>query len=388
MEYVYDYLAFLAKAVTVTAVVLAIIAAIVSAGSRRSKRDGGHLELRKLNDLLRDMQRSVSQTFLPHAQQKKALRRDKKQDKKAAAAAEPRRRVFVIDFHGDLHASGVEHLRHEVTAVLSDASPDDEVVVKIDSGGGMVHTYGLAASQLARVKEHGVKLTASIDKVAASGGYLMASVADRVLAAPFAIVGSIGVIAQIPNVHRLLKKHDVDVEVLTAGEYKRTLTVFGENTEDGRAKFEEELNDVHALFQEFVAENRPQVPLPEVATGESWYGTRAIERKLVDELITSDAYLCTACEEADVPPEFAGRSIQLNFGGVFGRLHVWVNGRFVSYRPFKLPWWYGKACENFDIDATDAVRAGATNTIVIRVDNEIEWGGIYRRVFLWSPRPA
>jgi serine protease SohB len=208
--------------------------------------------------------------------------------------------VFVIDFHGDLHASAVEHLRHEVTAVLSDASPDDEVVVKIDSGGGMVHTYGLAASQLARVKEHGVKLTASIDKVAASGGYLMASVADRVLAAPFAIVGSIGVIAQIPNVHRLLKKHDVDVEVLTAGEYKRTLTVFGENTEDGRAKFEEELNDVHALFQEFVAENRPQVALPEVATGESWYGTRAIERKLVDELITSDAYLCTACEEADV----------------------------------------------------------------------------------------
>jgi serine protease SohB len=300
MEYVYDYLAFLAKAVTVTAVVLAIIAAIVSAGSRRTKGDGGHLELRKLNDLLRDMQRSVSQTFLPHAQQKKALRRDKKQDKKAAAAAEPRRRVFVIDFHGDLHASAVEHLRHEVTAVLSDASSDDEVVVKIDSGGGMVHTYGLAASQLARVKEHGVKLTASIDKVAASGGYLMASVADHVLAAPFAVVGSIGVIAQIPNVHRLLKKHDVDVEVLTAGEYKRTLTVFGENTEDGRAKLEEELNDVHALFQEFVAENRPQVALPEVATGESWYGTRALERKLVDELITSDAYLCTACEEADV----------------------------------------------------------------------------------------
>ncbi len=128
----------------------------------------------------------------------------------------------------------------------------------------------------------------------------MASVADHVLAAPFAVVGSIGVIAQIPNVHRLLKKHDVDVEVLTAGEYKRTLTVFGENTEDGRAKLEEELNDVHALFQEFVAENRPQVALPEVATGESWYGTRALERKLVDELITSDAYLCTACEEADV----------------------------------------------------------------------------------------
>jgi serine protease SohB len=300
MEYIYDYLAFLAKAVTITVAVIAIIAAIVSAGSRRPKSDGGHLELRKLNDLLRDMQRSVAQTFLPAAQQKKALRKDRKRDKKLARQGEPRRRVFVIDFHGDLQASAVEHLRHEVTAVLSDAGPDDEVVVKIDSGGGMVHSYGLAASQMARVKEHGVKLTASIDKVAASGGYLMASVADRVLAAPFALVGSIGVIAQIPNVHRLLKKHDVDVEVLTAGEYKRTLTVFGENTKEGRAKLTEELNDVHALFQEFVAENRPQVSLPEVATGEAWYGTRAIKRNLVDELITSDAYLCTACEDADV----------------------------------------------------------------------------------------
>ena len=145
-----------------------------------------------------------------------------------------------------------------------------------------------------------IRLVTAVDKVAASGGYLMASVSDHIIAAPFAVVGSIGVVAQIPNVHRLLKKHDVDVEVLTAGKYKRTLTIFGENTEQGRAKFVEELEDVHALFQEFVRANRPQVSIDEIATGEVWYGRRALEHRLVDELSTSDAYLMNACNDADV----------------------------------------------------------------------------------------
>jgi serine protease SohB len=164
----------------------------------------------------------------------------------------------------------------------------------------MVHGYGLAASQLERVRARRIHLVTSVDKVAASGGYLMASVSDHLIAAPFALVGSIGVVAQIPNVHRLLKKHDVDVEVLTAGKYKRTLTVFGENTDQGRAKFVEELEDVHALFQEFVQANRPQVSIDEIATGEAWYGRRALEHRLIDELSTSDAYLTKACEDADV----------------------------------------------------------------------------------------
>lgn len=302
MDYLFDYLSFLAKTATIVVAVGAVAGLIANLSSRRMRGAGGHLELRNLNDTLRDMKRAVTQASLAPSEQRRAMRRQRKAEKKERkhASGESRRRVFVIDFHGDLQASHVEQLRHEVTAVLSDAAADDEVVVRIDSAGGMVHGYGLAASQLARVKERGIKLTAAIDKVAASGGYLMASVADRLLAAPFAVVGSIGVIAQIPNVNRLLKKHDVDVEVLTAGQYKRTLTVFGENTDEGRAKLAEELNDVHALFQEFVAQNRPQVSLPEVATGETWYGARAIARQLVDELTTSDAYLCAACEDADV----------------------------------------------------------------------------------------
>ena len=209
-------------------------------------------------------------------------------------------RVFVLTFDGDIAASGVDGLRQEVSAVLGVAQSGDEVVVRVESAGGAVHGYGLAASQLARIRSHGVKLTVAVDKVAASGGYLMAAVADRILAAPFAVLGSIGVVAQIPNVHRLLKKHDVDVEVHTAGRFKRTLDVLGENTEQGRAKLREELEDVHALFQEYVANWRPKLDLEAVSTGEHWYGQRALDRALVDELVTSDEYLARACERADV----------------------------------------------------------------------------------------
>ena len=209
-------------------------------------------------------------------------------------------RVFVLTFDGDIAASGVDGLRQEVSAVLGVAQSGDEVVVRVESAGGAVHGYGLAASQLARIRSRGVTLTVAVDKVAASGGYLMAAVADRILAAPFAVLGSIGVVAQIPNVHRLLKKHDVDVEVHTAGRFKRTLDVLGENTEQGRAKLREELEDVHALFQEYVANWRPKLDLEAVSTGEHWYGQRALDRALVDELVTSDEYLARACERADV----------------------------------------------------------------------------------------
>ena len=209
-------------------------------------------------------------------------------------------RVFVLTFDGDIAASGVEALRQEVSAVLGAAQAGDEVVVRVESAGGAVHGYGLAASQLARIRSRGVTLTVAVDKVAASGGYLMAAVADRILAAPFAVVGSIGVVAQIPNVHRLLKKHHVDVEVHTAGRFKRTLDVLGENTEQGRAKLREELEDVHALFQEYVSSWRPKLDLEAVSTGEHWYGQRALDRALVDELVTSDEYLARACERADV----------------------------------------------------------------------------------------
>jgi len=185
----------------------------------------------------------------------------------------------------------VSSLREEITAIISVATEKDEVFVRLESGGGMVHGYGLAASQLQRLKDNNIPLTISVDKVAASGGYMMACVANKVIAAPFSIIGSIGVIAQIPNFNKVLKKHDVEFEQLTAGQYKRTLTMFGENDDLGREKFKQELEETHQLFKHFVSEHRPQLNIDKVATGEHWYGTQAFDLQLIDKVQTSDDYL-------------------------------------------------------------------------------------------------
>lgn len=312
MEYVYQYLIFLAQTVTVVAAVIVVVAGIAALGVKRQQQSSGHLEVRKLNEHFSDLKLAVQQAMVPPAaarrmrkQEQKDSRKAAKQEAKALKKSEPgappsRRRIYVLDFEGDLQASQVDHLRSEVTAVLANAQDNDEVLVRLESPGGLVHGYGLAASQLDRVRRQGVQLVVAVDKVAASGGYLMAVVANRILAAPFAVLGSIGVIAQIPNVHRLLKRHDVDVEVLTAGKYKRTLTVLGENTDEGRRKFVEELEDVHRLFKEFVSTHRSSLDVEAVATGETWYGQHAVDMNLVDEISTSDEYLLQASEQADI----------------------------------------------------------------------------------------
>ncbi len=333
MSYFYEYLVFLAEAVTIVVAVIVVLSALVSMSMKQQQHahaEQGHLVVTKVNDRIRSLRHAMESSVLPPDEAKKQRKEEDKalsQAQKAESAALKARRkgqdkgsavqeqddkdvesdadpaagrVFVLRFEGDVKASHVDYLRAEVSAVLTTATPGDEVVVCIESPGGMVHGYGLAASQLTRVRDHNVPLTVAVDKVAASGGYLMAAVANRIIAAPFALIGSIGVVAQIPNIHRLLKKNDVDVEVLTAGKYKRTLTVLGENTEEGRQKFVEELEDVHALFQEFVAENRPDVDLASVATGEAWYGKRALDLNLVDELSTSDEYLMRKCETHQV----------------------------------------------------------------------------------------
>lgn len=205
--------------------------------------------------------------------------------------------MFVLDFDGDIKASAVKHLREEISAIISTANKGDEVVLRLESGGGMVHGYGLAAAQLVRLKEAGLTLTVCVDKIAASGGYMMACVADKILAAPFAVVGSIGVVSQMPNFNKWLKKHDIDYEMFTAGEYKRTVTMFGENDEEDRAKYKEELEQTHELFKHFVTTYRPQLDLSKVANGDHWYGEDALKLNLVDELSTSDAYLLKQMED-------------------------------------------------------------------------------------------
>lgn len=314
MEFINEYGLFLAKVVTWVVAIGVIVALITSAASRgQRKSDKGHIEVTKLNDRFRQMADALKHAALDQAERKAEARAEKKREKadkarrKRALKQKPgeagedeRKRVFVLTFNGDIKASAVDHLREEVSSVLSLARTNDEVVVKLESGGGLVHGYGLASSQLARVRDRHIPLTVCVDKVAASGGYMMACVADRILAAPFAILGSIGVVAQLPNFHRLLKKNNIDYELFTAGEYKRTVTVFGENTKKGRDKFVEDLEDTHVLFKEFVAEHRPQLDVDRIATGEIWFGRRAREVKLVDELKTSDEYLQSLAEKADL----------------------------------------------------------------------------------------
>ena len=210
-------------------------------------------------------------------------------------------KIYVLDFKGDVQASAVDTIREEITLILATAKAGhDRVVVRLESPGGMVHGYGLAAAQLVRLRDAGFNVTICVDKVAASGGYMMACIANEIISAPFAVVGSIGVVAQVPNFNRLLKQHNVDFELYTAGEYKRTVTMFGENTPEGKAKFEEELQQTHSLFKHFVEKYRPQLDVAQVATGEHWYGEDARELNLVDKLQTSDEYLLSLLPKHDV----------------------------------------------------------------------------------------
>ncbi len=310
MPFVTEYGLFLAKTITVVAAILLVVGVVVAISQRHRKMERGHLEVISLNEKYEEMSRTLAETLLPKEelkrrkkeakQRKKAERKQRKQAHKEGREERSRKRLFVLDFEGDIQASDVEHLREEISAILTLAEPGDEVLVRLESGGGMIHGYGLAASQLERIRARHITLTVAVDKVAASGGYLMACVADRLIAAPFSIIGSIGVLAQLPNFNRLLKKHDIDFEQLYAGEYKRTLTLFGENTDKAREKMQQELEEIHALFKGFIKRQRTGLEVEKVATGEHWLGSRALELGLVDELLTSDDYLMAAREHADI----------------------------------------------------------------------------------------
>ena len=299
MEFLYEYGLFLAKAITFVVAVGAIVIIVASTAIKQGSKKG-ELEIVDLSEHFDD----VEQEVMHHLMSKEQIKHKEKEDKKLAketakadkksvkeGASKQESKVFVLDFNGSIDAKEVSGLREEITAVLSVATPEDEVFVRLESGGGMVHGYGLASSQLDRIRQHNIPLTVSVDKVAASGGYMMACVANKIISAPFAIVGSIGVIAQVPNFNKVLKKNDIDFDVFTAGEFKRTVTMFGENTEKGREKFTEELEETHILFKDFVSDHRPSLDISKVATGEHWFGLTAKGLGLVDDIQTSDDFL-------------------------------------------------------------------------------------------------
>lgn len=329
-EFFFDYGLFLLKTITIILAVLFLASGIVASIRRARAGERERIEVKNLNHHFEDMEMTLRYEMLDDSRRKRMRKEEKKRRKAQARKAKageisPRRRLFVINFKGDIMASAIAALREEITAIVSVAGADDEVVLRLESNGGIVNAYGLAASQLVRIKENGLRLTVAVDKVAASGGYMMACVGHKILAAPFAVIGSIGVMSELPNFHRLLKKWDIDYEQITAGEYKRTLTLFGENTEKARLKLTEQIEEAHMLFKAFVQENRPQVDISRVATGEFWYGRRAVELKLVDELMTSDDYLLKASREADIfevvykPKETLREKIAAEFEQMSGR---------------------------------------------------------------------
>jgi serine protease SohB len=300
-EFLAAYGLFLAQLATFILLLLVAIVLIVSS-RRRGHAEGlvvEHLN-RRFEDAADELKLAI-EGKQPYKKAVKARQKERKREAKARAKeASSKPRMFVLDFKGDLRATAAASLREEVSAVLRVAKPGEQVLVRLENSGGTVHEHGLAASQLTRLKQHALKVLIAVDKVAASGGYLMACVADRLYAAPFAIVGSIGVLAQLPNFHRLLEDRGVDFEQITAGRYKRTLTLFGKNTDEGRAKLQQEVEDIHELFKNQIREHRPQVDIERVATGEHWYGIRALDLKLVDELKTSDDLLLDAAKDFDL----------------------------------------------------------------------------------------
>ena len=256
------------------------------------------IRINHLNARINEQRKKIAQTT---ASKLELLQLSQQLAKEARARKKTNEKIYVLDFKGDTAASAVEQLREEITLILATAKAGrDRVIVRLESPGGMVHGYGLAAAQLVRLREAGFHLTICVDKVAASGGYMMACIASEIISAPFAIVGSIGVVAQVPNFNRLLKDNKIDFELFTAGEYKRTVTMFGENTEEGKAKFEEEIQQTHALFKHFVEKYRPQLNVEKVATGEHWYGQDALDLNLVDKLQTSDEYVLGLLPQHDV----------------------------------------------------------------------------------------
>lgn len=283
---------FTAKALIIVILILVLVAGLLAIISRGKAKLKGRLIIKDLNEKYQETKEDLLQQISSKNVFKKFLKDNKKLAKKdKKKPSENVKTIFVLNFIGDMRASAVSSLREEITAILSVATPQDEVLVRLESPGGLVNAYGLAASQLLRIREKQIPLTVAIDKMAASGGYLMACVADKILAAPFAIIGSIGVIVQLPNFHRLLKEKHIDFEQYTAGEFKRTITMFGKNTEEGREKLQQDIEEIHALFKDLIVTYRPQIDIQKVATGEHWLGQQAINLKLIDQLQTSDAYL-------------------------------------------------------------------------------------------------
>lgn len=303
MEILHTTITFFAEALILVLAIVAVLVTIAGLVAKAKSQKSFDIEL--LHEKYQDQTQALKEALLSDSERKSEKKQQKILTKEKAKLSDEgklyKSRVFVIDFlKGDLKASASEHLREEISTVLGVATQKDEVVINVESPGGLVHGYGFAAAQLIRLRTAGIPLTICVDQVAASGGYLMACTADKIIASPFALIGSIGVVAQVPNFNKLLKKHDVDFKEYTAGDYKRTVSLFGEITEKGETKFKEQLEQTHDMFKSFVAQYRPKLDIAKVSTGEYWYGQMALGLGLVDEIKTSDEYLLSKAKDHQI----------------------------------------------------------------------------------------
>lgn len=291
IDLISNYGLFLLKTLTVLISILLILSFAVN--SKKSKSDGS-LEVTNINNELVTLEENIKKNILTSKEFKKFIKHRKKNLKML------NKKLFVIDFKGNIKASEIISLRREISGIILSHKKGDEVLLRLENSGGTVHEHGLAASQLKRIKDKKIPLTICVDKVAASGGYMMACVANKIISSPFAIIGSIGVLAQVPNFNKLLKNKGVDFEQHTAGNYKRTVTMFGENTDKDREKLGEQLEDIHMLFKDFIVSQRKNVDIEKVATGEYWYGKSALDLNLVDQIMTSDEYILSMKDRFDI----------------------------------------------------------------------------------------
>lgn len=283
--------------VTVSLLVLILIPLAFTQSRKLKDKDRKTLHFENLKTRLNNYVLEAQRGLLDKKNLKLHLKDLKKRKKEAK---KPRPNSYVLEFIGDKTASQTENLREEISLILKIAKPEDEVILLLESRGGSVAHYGLAASQLKRLRDHNVPLTVCVDKVAASGGYLMACTANKILSAPFAFIGSIGVLFGIPNLHGLLKKNLISYEELTAGKHKRTLTPFGEVTDEKREKLQEQINLVHEQFQDFLRSCRPGLDFDKVATGEAWPGEKALSLGLIDGIQCADDYIVSQFETRNV----------------------------------------------------------------------------------------
>ncbi|KZX82185.1 hypothetical protein A3715_00045, partial [Oleiphilus sp. HI0009] len=261
-------------------------------GCMFKKNSDGRIIVKSLNEEYQEIQDALLK-FKP-------LKPIKSSSIRKFKASPNKQSIFVLDFKGDKTASSVGSLSKEVSAILSVAKPNDEVFLRLESPGGTITGYGLASQQLIRLREAGIRLVVSVDEIATSGGYMMAAVGDRIIASPTSMLGSIGVIMEVPNFYNLLDRAGVQFHQFTAGKHKRLVSMTNKIGDAAKDQINQDLEKSHELFKNHVHTYRNSVNLESVSHGDVWSAKYCLDNKLVDDLMTSEAYLFDRASRANI----------------------------------------------------------------------------------------